>query len=82
VIRDKQGHVYVNYSFHEECQEYCILLNRQGSIIVNTEKMLSASKIARTPTVSKENINDIKSMSKYMPLEDQEYFKKMLEIKL
>ena len=82
MLRDKPGHVYVTYSFHEEFQEYCIILNRQDNSIVNTDKVLSVSKIARKPTVSKEKINDIKSMLKYMPLEDQEYFKKMLKIKL
>lgn len=82
MLRDKPGHVYVKYSFHEDFQEYCCFLNRQGNSIVNTENLLSVSKIARKPTVSKEKINDIKSMLKYMPLEDQEYFKKMLKIKL
>lgn len=61
MLRDKPGHVYVKYSFHEDFQEYCSFLNRQGNSIVNTEQLLSVSKIARKPTVSKEKLMTLKA---------------------
>jgi hypothetical protein len=61
VLRDKPGHVYVKYSFHEEFQEYCIILNRQGNSIVNTEKLLSVSKIARKPKLVKKKLMTLKA---------------------